>query len=101
MNTLRAAFEQMLKRRTSRGLAITSGFAAGAGLFGVSYRSRSTRAFTIQSGSSGSTPVAIPIDIPGIHSARFDAYPFQLGVASACRQSVARAVLINSPRCKR
>ncbi|MGI8976887.1 MAG: alkaline phosphatase D family protein [Thermomicrobiales bacterium] len=75
----RADFEQMLKRRTNRRLAMKSGFAAGAaGLIGVSYRGGPTRAFARQA----ATPEATPVDLTDTPSARFGAYPFQLGVAS-------------------
>lgn len=79
----RAAFEQMLKRRTNRRLAIGSGFAAGAtGLIGMSFRASPTRTFAFQSGTPEASPVATPIDITDTPSVRFGAYPFQLGVAS-------------------
>ncbi|MBA2290170.1 MAG: PhoD-like phosphatase N-terminal domain-containing protein, partial [Chloroflexia bacterium] len=56
-----------------------SGFAAGAaGLLGVSFRGAPTRVFARQA----ATPEATPVDLTGVPSARFGAYPFQLGVAS-------------------
>ncbi len=71
----RAAFEQMLQRRTSRRLAIAGG---AAGLIGVSFRGAPTRAFARQA----ATPEATPIDLTRTPSTRFGTYPFQLGVAS-------------------
>jgi len=71
----RIAFEEMLKRRTSRRLALKAGT---AGLIGVSFRGAPTRTFARQS----ATPKATPIDLTNRPSKTFGAYPFQLGVAS-------------------
>lgn len=70
----RAVFEELLKRRASRRAAI----AGTAGIIGVSLSGLPTRTHARQ----GSTPEAMPADITSQPSARFGAYPFQLGVAS-------------------
>src|SRR5690606_22853827 len=71
----RARFEEMLKRRTSRRMAVASG---AAGLIGLSLPGRPTLAMARQ----GATPEATPVDLSRKPSATFGAYPFQLGVAS-------------------
>lgn len=71
----RQIFEQMLKRRTNRRMAITAGT---AGLIGVSLRGVPTRTYARQD----ATPDATPVDLTVRPSAQFGAYPFQLGVAS-------------------
>ncbi len=77
----RDRFEQFLKRRTSRRLAIGG---TAAGLIGVSFAGRATRSYALQSASDG-TPVATPageVSLQSRPSAQFGVYPFQLGVAS-------------------
>ena len=84
----RTAFEQLLRRRASRRNVLGAGGAAGAaGLIGVSLRGAPTRGFARQATPAASpvaTPVASPVaEGPSLRrSARFGAYPFQLGVAS-------------------
>jgi len=94
----RAAFEHMLKQRASRRNVLGAGGAAGvAALIGVSLRGSPTRMYARQATPTGS-PIAIPVASPHASpaatpiaeqpslllrpSARFGAYPFQLGVAS-------------------
>src|SRR5262245_35727299 len=77
----RVRFEQFLKRRTSRRLAIGG---AAASLIGISFAGQATRSYAIQSASDG-TPIATPADeipLQSRISAQFGVYPFQLGVAS-------------------
>jgi alkaline phosphatase D len=69
-------FEAILKRRTSRRLAI-----GGAGLIGMSFAGAPTRSWAMQATPEGS-PEATPIDLQTQASAQFGAYPFQPGVAS-------------------
>ncbi|HEV2065534.1 MAG TPA: PhoD-like phosphatase N-terminal domain-containing protein, partial [Thermomicrobiales bacterium] len=90
----RVAFEHMLKQRASRRNVLGAGGAVGAaGLIGVSFRGSPTRMYARQATPAGS-PVASPVATPAASpiaeqpslllrpSARFGAYPFQLGVAS-------------------
>lgn len=70
-------FEAMLKRRTSRRLAI----GGTAGLIGMSFAGAPTRSWASQATPEGGAE-ATPVDLLGRPSARFGAYPFQLGVAS-------------------
>ena len=75
----RASFEQLLKHRTTRRLAV-----GGAGLLGVSFAGAPTRLYARQAtpaGTAEASPVGSPAATP-VAATRFDAYPFALGVAS-------------------
>ncbi|MEJ7837374.1 MAG: alkaline phosphatase D family protein [Thermomicrobiales bacterium] len=73
-----AAFERLLKRRTSRRLTVASG---ASGLIGLSFAGNPTKVYARQSSADG-TPDATPTSTLSQPSAQFGAYPFQLGVAS-------------------
>jgi alkaline phosphatase D len=77
----RVRFEQFLKQRTTRRLAIGG---AAAGLIGVSFKGSPTRSFALQATPEG-TPAPVTADQIALQSrpsAQFGVYPFQLGVAS-------------------
>ena len=77
----RIRFEDLLKRRATRRLALSG---AAASIVGVSLSGRPTRSYAWQSAQDGS-PVASPtaeLPLQSRPSARFGVYPFQLGVAS-------------------
>ncbi len=90
----RAAFERLLKRRSSRRAALGAGAVGGAGIIGMSFAGGPTRLWARQATPAGGTPQASPAASPVASpvatesstllrpSARFGAYPFQLGVAS-------------------
>jgi len=82
----RHQFEQLLKRRASRRLALRTGaLGLTAATFGLSLPGRPTRSWALQatpSGSPGASPVASEAPLTSRASASFGAYPFQLGVAS-------------------
>jgi alkaline phosphatase D len=76
----RGSFEQLLKRRISRRLAVGAG-----GIFGVSLAGRPTRSYARQAtpaGTAQASPVASPVVPVAVASARFSSYPFSLGIAS-------------------